>query len=278
VSQRRADFARDGFLVVKNYYDRARDISPITRGIRQIVELVASKHGLDVPCATPIEAITDGYTRLVAKNRQWGAHVYDAIKQIPAFMTLVAHPRNSELFEELRPQSIPGLAAGGYGIRIDIPGEERYRAPWHQEFPAQLRSADGVVFWSPLLALTQEMGPVEIAVGSHAEGFVPVHEDGGDAGKTGAYALRLDDEQRRLSRYRRIAPLTEPGDLVLLDFLTLHQSGQNLAAHPRWTMQFRYFNFADPVGIDIDWKGSFAAGENFAAIMPRLMARSGKSQ
>lgn len=263
---------RDGYVVLRKFYDRQRDVAPILDGVRDIVRLVAQRHGVTVRCSTPHEAMCAGYSDLISIDRSWGGEVYDAVKQIPAFVGLVAAPRNAELFEELKPNTIPGLAAGGYGIRIDNPDEERFRAPWHQEFPAQLRSLDGLVYWSPLLAVSPLMGPVEIAIGSHSEGMIPVFVDPGPEGKAGAYALRIDKESERLARYRRVAPLTEPGDLIVLDFLTLHQSGENRADRPRWTMQFRYFNFADPTGIKIGWRGSFASGEDFGHILPNLVA------
>lgn len=272
MSRLRTEFSRDGIVVIKGFYDLKREVAPIHEGIRRVVELVARKHGLVVPCATADEAMMLGYRQIVAKNRAWGGTIYDAVKQIPAFMSLVANSRNADVFSEMRPESLPGIAAGGYGIRIDLPSEEKYRAPWHQEFPAQLRSMDGIVFWSPLLPVSADMGPVEVALGSHTEGLIPVYEEAGEAGKSGAYALRLDAEAERLARYRHAAPLSEPGDLILMDFLTMHQSGQNISDRPRWSMQFRYFNFADPIGIEIDWKGSFAAGQKFADVMPQLVA------
>lgn len=82
--------------------------------------------------------MTIAYPRLIAKNHSWGGEVYDAVKQIPAFMRLVSNAANDEVFSVLRPGSVPGLAAGGYGIRIDNPGEEKFRAQWHQEFSSQL--------------------------------------------------------------------------------------------------------------------------------------------
>jgi hypothetical protein len=263
-------FSRDGYCLLRGFYDEKAEIAPIRDGIREIVARVADRHGMRVPCATPEQAMTEGYGALIARQRAWGGEVYDAVKQIPAFLTLVANPRNGALFARLRPNSVPGIAAGGYGIRIDNPGEERFRAPWHQEFPAQLRSPDGIVFWSPLLPVTPDLGPVEIARGSHAEGIVPVREESGPAGRTGAYALWLADEEARLARYRIEAPLTEPGDLLLMDFLTLHRSGENVGTHPRWSMQFRYFNFSHPLGVRIGWAGSFAAGKRFEDVLPEL--------
>lgn len=269
-----SEFARDGALVLRRFYDPENEIRPIAEGVRRIVELVAHKYGQRVPCGTAEEAMAIGYGALIKVNRAWGSEIYDAVKMIPAFSTLVANPKNAALFQQLRPGSVPGVATGGAGIRIDYPGEDKYRAPWHQEFPAQLRSADGLVFWSPLLAMSTAMGPVEIAAGSHAEGIVPVYEDTEGGLKSGAYSLRLDREQERLARYKKIAPLTEPGDLVVMDFLTLHQSGLNISDRPRWSMQYRYFNFLDPIGMRIAWQGSYAAGKKFADIIPELAVKA----
>jgi ectoine hydroxylase-related dioxygenase (phytanoyl-CoA dioxygenase family) len=269
----RAEFNARGYIVMPQFYDSAADIAPIHEGIRQVLELACKKYAVEAPTDTAVAAMTLAYPRLIAKNRAWGGEIYDAVKQIPAFMRLVTNAANDEAFKALRPGSAPGIAAGGYGMRIDNPGEEKFRAQWHQEFPSQLRSLDGVVFWTPLLPVTQEMGPVQIAEGSQAEGLVPVYEDDAGAGKTGAYALHLDRAEERLARYKHVAPLTNPGDLVLMDFLTLHQSGHNVSKTPRWSIQFRYFNFVEPVGIRIGWKGSFAAGVDFANVLPELVAK-----
>ena len=85
-----------------------------------------------------------------------------------------------------------------------------------------------------------------------------------------AYALRLHDEENRLSLYNQTAPLSKPGDLILMDFLTLHQSGINRSVYPRWSIQFRWFNYEHPVGRRIAWVGSFASGVDFSKVMPEL--------
>ncbi|WP_083223482.1 MULTISPECIES: phytanoyl-CoA dioxygenase family protein [unclassified Ensifer] len=272
----RQEFNVKGYHLVPGFYDIQSEIAPIQEGIRQILELMCKKYGVDAPTGTALEAMTVAYRSLIAVNRSWGGEVYDAVKQIPAFMRLVSSAANDEVFKALRPGSIPGIAAGGYGMRIDNPGEEKFRAQWHQEFPSQLHSVDGIVFWTPLLPVTTDMGPVQIAEGSQAEGLVPVYEDDAGVGKVGAYALHLHKGEERLARYKHVAPLSNPGDLVLMDFLTLHQSGHNVSSIPRWSIQLRYFNFAEPVGIRIGWKGSFAANVKFADVLPELVAPEGE--
>lgn len=266
----RRRFERDGVLVLPGFYDAERDVEPVQRGIHAVIGEVMRRHGVPDTRA-PWSPVTfdDGYLGLIAADRRWGGEVYDAVKQIPAFVRLVGHPDNEALMRALRPGCVPGLAAGGHGIRIDNPDEDRYRAHWHQEYPAQLRSLDGVVFWSPLLAITPELGPVTLCPGSHREGPLPVREEAVGA-RSGAYALRLADEAAVVGRHPQLAPLTRPGDLVVMDFLLVHASGFNRAGRPRWSMQFRYFNFAEPTGRAHGWKGSYAAGVDFRRIHPEL--------
>lgn len=73
-----------------------------------------------------------------------------------------------------------------------------------------------------------------------------------------------------IAKYDKVAPLTKPRDLVIIDFLVLHASGYNRGTRPRWSMQFRYFNFAEPTGRSHAWRGSYAAGVDFRKIHPEL--------
>jgi len=267
-------FRRDGVLVVRDFYEIAAQLLPIQAGIHNVIGQVMARHGLtDSRSPFDPENFDDGYATLIGKKRSWGGDVYDAVKQIPAFIRLLADPRHEQVFAQLRPGSAPAIAAGGYGIRIDNPAEDRFRAGWHQEYPAQLRSLDGLVFWSPLRAVTEDLGPVRFCPGSHSAGPLPVlaqPEPGSE--RSGAYALRLEKEPQLLARYGEVAPLTKPGDLVVIDFLTLHASGHNRSTRSRWSMQFRYFNFNDPIGRAHGWTGSFAAGVDFRRIHPELCA------
>ena len=264
-------FNKDGVIVVRDFY-RNKDILPIQNEIYEIIGFVMKKNGVDDKRASfDGQNFDEGFSVLIAENRSWGSEVYDAVKQIPAFHRLVAHPAHETIMRELRPGAHPGLAAGGYGIRIDNPGEDKFRALWHQEYPAQLRSLNGLVFWSPLIPITDDLGPVIVCPGSQVEGPLPVSvADSGKVSRTGAYALQIHNESQYINKYPHVAPLTSPGDLVIIDFLVLHASGFNRGRRSRWSMQFRYFDFAEPNGQKHGWSGSYAAGVDFRTIHPEL--------
>lgn len=265
-------FEEDGVLILPSFYDVEKEIKPIQEAVYRLIGLIIEENNLAIE-RLPFspETFDSGYNEMIAIDRKLGSLVYDAVKQIPDFIRLVAKPEHNAVFKALRNGAFPGIAAGGYGIRIDNPFEEQFRANWHQEYPAQLRSIDGLVYWTPLLNITKELGPVEFCPGSHREGVVPLYtRDPDNPEKQGAYSLVLQDEAVRLAKYKRVSPLTKPGDLVVLDFLVLHASGHNRSLRSRWSMQLRYFNFNDPTGRSYGWKGSYAAGVDFRQIHPEL--------
>jgi len=272
-SEQVKEFNEYGYVVVKGFYDREIEIEPIQYGIWQILKILFEKYDIDIEYQEFSPDNFDyGYQKLIAVNRRYGGEVYDAIKQIPAFMRLVSLEKNDKVFMQLRNVSTPAIAAAGYGIRIDNPYEEKYRSLWHYEYRDQLRSTDGIVFWSPLVKLNSQMGPVQICPRSHLGGLRRSYaKDPENPEKTGAYAMRIENEAALIDQYGIVAPLSEPGDLVLMDFLTLHSSGVNISDRSRWSMQFRYFSFEDPSGISINWAGCVASGIQLKDIHPELV-------
>jgi ectoine hydroxylase-related dioxygenase (phytanoyl-CoA dioxygenase family) len=268
------EFEEEGLLIIKDFYDMTTEIAPIQLGIWKIIGLIINKYNLPIhqqPFSS--ETFDYGYQEIITINRKIGAEIYDAVKQIPAFVRLVGLSKNEELYEQLRGKdTFTGIAGAGHGIRIDNPHEEKFRSLWHYEYRDQLRSIDGVVFWSPLVPITVDLGPVQICPKSHKDGLRRSYlKDPENPDKTGAYAMRIENEAEVLKQYGMVAPLSNPGDLVLMDFLTLHSSGKNIANRSRWSMQFRYFNFNHPSGIRINWTGCVANGVQLKDVHPELI-------
>ena len=265
--QHRSDFANDGVLVIKGFYDLEKDIIPIQRGIHAIIGLLIRKYDLPIEQTefTP-DTFDSGYNQMVQLNRSYGSEVYDAVKQIPAFLRLICSERSEAAYSQLRDVDLAGIGKASYGIRIDHPFEDRFRSQWHQEFLFQPQSIDGVVMWTPLVPVKADMGPVIVCPGSHKDGLRKCKKRGQYDDKAGAYKIGLYDEEAVIASYQQVAPLTEPGDLIIMDYLILHQSGVNTSQRSRWSIQSRFFNFRDPTGIRIGWKPSVTIGTDIEDI------------
>lgn len=134
------EFSQYGFLIIHDMY-AAEDIEAVLRGVYCVIGEVMARHEfVDTRPNFSTENFDVGFIELIQKNRSWGGEVYDLVKEIPAFSRLISHQVHEHLMRQLRPGSMPGLIAGGSGIRIDNPNEDKYRAMWHQEYPAQLKS------------------------------------------------------------------------------------------------------------------------------------------
>lgn len=259
-------FESNGYLIIKDFYDINNDIFPIWKDVYEIIGILIDKYNLNIE-RKPFNGqnFAQGYTEIISHDRKFGAEVYDAVKQLPSFIRLCCNPLNTELFRLLRKTETIGIAGNGMGIRINNPLEEKYRAEWHQDYNSQLRSPDGLVFWSPLVPVTKENGPVVLCKGSHKAGIAKVIVD-----KSSTYDLKIADEEG-LHQYTKQSPLTKPGDLLLIDFLNIHRSGLNKSQMALWTMQFRFFNFNNPDGQKINWSGAFASGVDFEDIHPEFV-------
>jgi hypothetical protein len=278
-NKQRLTFGRDGFLVIRKFYDVKKEILPIQRGVYDLISLIVKKYGLNVK-RKPFSPNTfyQGYLELIAHDRSMGGELYDAIKMLPCLISLLSSKKHQDVFSQLRDTDFPGIAAAGHGIRIDNPFEAKFCAPWHQDYLAQLRSLDGIVFWTSLVPVTDLLGPVKFCVGSHKDGLRKVHVD---PSRPDAYGLILQDCEKVIKQYRVASPLTKPGDLVLIDYLTLHASSLNRGKHSRWSVQMRYFNFKDPLGTKIKWRGASApapqpVGQALGDVHPELIASEKK--
>ena len=265
--QQETEFHRNGFLVIRQFHSVEDEIRPIQRAIYEIIGLMIQRHQLSI-ARQPFsyDNFDSGYAELIAIDRNYGGEVYDVVKQIPAFLRLISCSRSERIFSELRGTDLAGIGAASYGIRIDNPLEEKFLSQWHQEFIFQPQSLDGLVFWTPLIPIAPEIGPVVICQKSHKNGLCTYSKGKSYAQKQGAYKIGIVNDEKVAARYKQVAPLTNPGDLIIMDFLTIHQSGANVSNRSRWSIQSRFFNFREPTGIRIGWKASVTIGTDIETI------------
>jgi hypothetical protein len=164
------EFQEKGFLVIKNFYDKEFEILPIINEIAQVIELLAKYH---LPKADLPTNFDQKYTYLKEEFEESKicSLIYDSIKLMKSFNHWSHSIAHYILAQDLLKSKDIGFCRMGDGIRIDGKSNIKFSAPWHQEFPTQGFSSKGVIFWTPLLDITKELGPINIAQGSHKDGI-----------------------------------------------------------------------------------------------------------
>lgn len=269
-------YKRDGFLIKKNFYSKEA-LLKLAFDIRKIICFFLKKNNM--PCHDikfndlTFDNFDDGLSDLSKKNRKDVGLIYSLVKQLPSFINISSMSANADLYKNLVDSDLVCWAGSGNGIRIDLPEEKDFLYPWHQDFPYQMRSMDGSVFWTPLKPVTEELGPLEVAVGSHKNGVYKLFYDETLGNLPQGYKLRVQNADDIIKNFECIKVRIEPSDLLIFDFRLLHKSGFNKSKAARWSMQFRYFNVRDKYGSDNSWQGGYLSGKPIHERMPELFSK-----
>jgi len=123
-------------------------------------------------------------------------------------------------------------------VRTDMPADQQYMQPWHQDWRSGQGSINSVTIWVPLQDVSAHNGAIELLPGSHFLGCCEVEE--------------LPNPRRflvvdpRIESWEREVAELEVGEAVLFSQLLVHRSGHNSSGRPRITMQLRYSDYAEP--------------------------------
>lgn len=228
-------------------------INSLWREMHEVGRIVANRLCLESEEFQNPSKTAEFFLSLSNSNRKFISIMYDQCKQLPTFLRLSSWEGFGKIYGSIYGTSLVGIGENSYGIRFDLPNEEQFRSHWHQEYAYNPQSPEGLVFWIPLVDMHERMGSVEILRGSNNAGHVEHKELDKYSFKSGLYRVGIPNEQVMLETYSIDSPLSKMGDLLLMRFDTIHQSGRNVSDRLRVTLQVRYFGFEHPEGISHFW-------------------------
>jgi hypothetical protein len=166
--------------------------------------------------------------------------LYKISRRFPTAKQMASHPWLVALAGRLMRTSLVSCCHF-VNIRIDLPGEEKYLLPPHQDFPYIQGSLNGVTVWLPLFDTPIPLGPPSWVPGSHLWGVLPVEEVGAEgSGGSGAHSLRLKDEDHHGEAHRFVSQDVPAGTALVFSTLLLHRSQPNTLGHARVNCQLRF--------------------------------------
>jgi hypothetical protein len=160
------------------------------------------------------------------------------INRLEDYHALKHHPVLIDLLERML--GGPILPHPRVLMRNIFPQHEEYTTKAHQDFPNVQGTTEVYTAWMPLIDCPLQVGPLQIASGSHTNGVY----DFGNAG--GAGGIEVTDPLEG----RWVCGGFAAGDVLLFHSMTVHKGLPNRSDKLRMSMDVRYQLMSQPFNID----------------------------
>lgn len=119
-------------------------------------------------------------------------------------------------------------------IRLDMPNDDKYRQPDHQDWIYTCRSFNAVTTWTPMHNVSIDDGTISVIPKSHKFGLLDY-----DVLMNPRRFVIKDSLMKRFEKDRTFVEINK-GDMVVFSQMLIHGSGINQTNLARMTFQFRF--------------------------------------
>lgn len=223
---------RDGYLFLPNLLPR----EAIANVQRQIAGIAHDAGWLrrDTP---PEDAIADPSGFCVDPDPTY-LQTLRQINRLEDYHALKHHPALINLLERML--GGPILPHPRVLMRNIFPARDEYTTKAHQDFPNVQGTTEVYTAWMPLIDCPMNVGPLQIAAGSHTGGVY----DFGIAGGAGGIEIKDPLEGTWVSND------FAAGDVLLFHSMAVHKGVPNHSDRLRMSMDVRYQLVREPFNID----------------------------
>jgi ectoine hydroxylase-related dioxygenase (phytanoyl-CoA dioxygenase family) len=215
------NFSRDGYFVAD--FGEAARLALIRRLFLRLFALAAGTEPRSVESFSDRDVV-----RLYkSDHRSRWVGAYDQLRYLPEIYGLAADYGMCGLL------CGAGIAQAVIGaklvVRADMPDDEKWDFPPHQDYPFNRGSLNSVTVWVPFQDTPDDMGPLYVIPSSHRHGEHPQKE--------GLLTPSPADDL-----YRAV-PIKLGQVLIFSQFL-IHKSGRNISDKIRFSLQVRFNELA----------------------------------
>ena len=99
-------------------------------------------------------------------------------------------------------------------------------------------SINSIVIWIPLLDINQDLGSIKVIPESHKHGLITTK-------RLNSFGLVEELPNNTALQDKFISYDVKMGDIIVFNAFLVHQSGNNISNHFRWSTHFRYNDLED---------------------------------
>lgn len=232
---RKAQFNKDGYLIIKNFFDKAT-IENIYKEARTLFAIQMKRVlGKDVDInnrdefePAMFELFDTDFITFVNTGKQ--------VQHSISLHRLGTDPEIMELLSEMG-YEFPMIAVRPsmqFNSRFLSKGGTHWKLGAHQDWRTGQGSLDSVVLWFPMINCDEALGSLQVIPGSHKTGLMQADTSG--------YAGSI---QENINEADYVQTEFEMGDLLIFSAFLIHRSGDNVTDNIRWSIQLRYNNMTE---------------------------------
>ena len=259
-------YRENGWVHIENLFDLKEGLFlKVHEEINSLIDIQIGRQKQENPPASNNSNAfirRDDFVKVAKSNRNKAGDIYRACRHLPSLHRLSLQEEIMQIAGKLMMTDL--INHLGYAaVRIDIPGEEKYLFPWHQDYPYTQGSIDGIVIWIPFFDVPLGHGHLKVIPHSHKKGIRNVKMvDPENKNKNGAHVISLIG-QEELDQEPSLEISVSQGDALVFSTLLLHKSTPSEASLPRFTAQLRYANFRNIDSINRGWPNGALLGNSF---------------
>jgi hypothetical protein len=223
---------RDGYLFLPGLLPR-EDVASVQRQIGEI-----TRDACWLRRDTPVEDSIADLSGFCVDPDPTYLKTLRQINRLEDYHALKHHPVLIDLFERML--GGPILPHPRVLMRNIFPTRDEYTTKAHQDFPNVQGTTEVYTAWMPLTDCPMEVGPLQIAAGSHTNGVY----DFGIAGGAGGIEIKDPLEGTWVSSDFSV------GDVLLFHSMVVHKGVPNRSNKLRMSMDVRYQLVSEPFNID----------------------------
>jgi len=214
------------------------------------------------------KSVPDALPELASKDRTLIGRLYKVSRRFVSVKRIAVDPWLSDVSKQL--MKTPLISACHFvNIRIDLPGEDKYLLPAHQDFPYIQGSLNAVTWWIPFLDTTLEMGPPSWVNGTQKLGVQKVkYIDYETTGQSGGRSFELADHNRFTDQDFTHKPVLR-GQCLVFHTCLIHRSEPNHTDKARINLQVRFDDATAEESFTRNYPEGLYLGDSFSKHYPQ---------
>lgn len=207
--------------------------------------------------------LNSGLQQIALVDRAMIGKLYKVSRRFPAAKALAC----SSSFVEISKQAMNTNLVSCCNfvcVRIDLPTEDKYMLPVHQDFPYIQGSENGLTFWTSLGDTDLEMGPPSFLPESHKFGVLKVQEKdlSSTYGKNGGSTIEIvAQNELKSEEFRNVRVMQD--EALLFSTLLVHKSEPNLSQRARVSLQLRFDDMTCESSFNRNYPDGLYLGNSF---------------